>query len=127
MHEIKCFTPREQTQIVKQFQKGTSQTELAHLWGVSRSTIYRVLENHEAEPRKLTENDREILKVIRARQLDRDSLVLALDKPALTVENIIKILGTAEDNQMLFILKQARVMRQKLKGLQKEEVSVNAA
>lgn len=126
MHEIKCFTPREQTQIVKQFQKGTSQTELAHLWGVSRSTIYRVLENHEAEPRKLSENDREILKVIRVRQLDRDSLVLALDKPALSVENIVKVLGTADDNQMLFILKQARVLRNKLRELQKGEADAAA-
>ena len=125
MNEVKCFTPREMEQIVKQFSLNPNQSRLAELWGVSRSTIHRVLENYEVEPRKLSNNDRQILKIIRVRELNRDSLLAALDKPALTVENIIKVLATAEDSQMLFILKQARELKDKLK--QKAQGAVNAA
>lgn len=123
MHSIKCFTQREQEQIVRQFEKGMTQTELGKEWGVSRSTIYRVLENFEVEPRQLTKNDREILKVVRGRNLDKDSLVKALDQPALTVENIIKVLATSDDSAMLYILKQARTLKDQIKGRAKGELN----
>ncbi len=119
--------------LVYSYSRGTSQTDLAKYFNVSRKTVWRILsergeltnslsadtrkmvrmlQNHHITPQKLalmlqmrsvTESQRSILDVAAGHQLGAEGLQQALSRPVLNTDNIVRYLADLSFKDFTFL------------------------
>ena len=91
------LTESQKDHVVQSYQGGGQWTQdrLAELYGVSRKTIYRILQQAGVleTPQLLSPGSARIVELVRARGLDADLLEQALDQPILSRNNMIAVLA----------------------------------
>ena len=123
---VKCLNDAQKDDIVDRITNhGESQTDVATAYVVSRRTIQRVLQERGVlgvsnEKILCTTNDKALLNVVHTYKiLDPDTLINALSRPALTLNNVVLFLSDMSDenyDKMQSLTDRVRELRKERKA-----------
>jgi len=126
MSKKPLLTDSQKETIATSFLHGATQTDLAELYGVSRRSIQRALQEKSMLPpdglhddlvrRKpvMTQEQKHMLAVLESRGVNATRLTQILNAPALIPENIVKYMARLSDADTVTLL---QAVREERKGL----------